>query len=186
MFSSNTFRNLTYQSIDDQPEAFQDSQTTEDSPILYSSKRIVRTLGLFALAGILVMLFSGNTSGGISTLRSSLSGVEIPSDLTHSASIVPSLSDIAPRADKIVDIKVKNIATVVTELGTLVYNGGPIIENVMIIPIYWNAQCSNQAFYNNFYSAIVGNEFMSKLSEYDIPGKYTVGTGTRGTPYVDN
>ncbi len=60
--------------------------------------------------------------------------------------------------------------------------GGPVLTHVNVIPVYWNSSVAYQTNLNSFYSAIPGSSgiYTSLLSQYS-----GIGTGTRGTPYVD-
>lgn len=69
--------------------------------------------------------------------------------------------------------------------GELVYYGGPVIQNVNVIPIYYSASL-NQAAITTFYSALVApNTYFGLLAQYHTTSpKQTIGFGTVGTPYV--
>jgi hypothetical protein len=65
---------------------------------------------------------------------------------------------------------------------TLTYYGGPVLTHVNVIPVYWNSNVAYQSNLNSFYSAIPSGStiYTSLLSQYS-----SIGTGTRGTPFVD-
>jgi hypothetical protein len=68
---------------------------------------------------------------------------------------------------------------------TLKYYGGPIIQNVNVIPVYWNSSVALQSNLNQFYSAIVTGTYPTFLSQYNTSSpSQKFGAGTRGTPYV--
>jgi hypothetical protein len=70
---------------------------------------------------------------------------------------------------------------------TLKYYGGPVIKNVNVVPVYWNANVANQASINSFYSAVTTGQYMTFLSQYSTTSPaQTIGNGSRGTPFVDN
>lgn len=71
----------------------------------------------------------------------------------------------------------------------LTYYGGPVVQNVNVIPVYWNSSVSSsfQSSMNAFYAAIVTGAEMTFLSQYSTTSPaQTIGNGTHGTPYVDN
>ena len=72
-------------------------------------------------------------------------------------------------------------------LKKLTYYGGPVLQNVNVVPVYWNANVANQTSINSFYSAVTSGQYMTFLSQYSTttPAQ-TIGNGTRGTPFVDN
>jgi hypothetical protein len=60
--------------------------------------------------------------------------------------------------------------------------GGPVLTHVNVIPVYWNSSVAYQTNLNSFYSAIPGSSTIYTT----LLGQYSgIGTGTRGTPYVD-
>ena len=70
---------------------------------------------------------------------------------------------------------------------TLTYYGGPVVQNVDVIPVYWNSKVSNQAGITAFYSAVVTGTEMTFLSQYSTTTpKQTIGNGTHGTAHVDS
>jgi hypothetical protein len=70
---------------------------------------------------------------------------------------------------------------------TLKYYGGPVIQNVHVVPVYWNSKVALQSNLNAFYSAVTTGQYMSFFSQYDTSSpSQTIGNGSRGTPYVDS
>jgi hypothetical protein len=68
----------------------------------------------------------------------------------------------------------------------LTYYGGPVIKNVNVVPVYWNANVALQTNINAFYSAVTTGQYMTFLSQYStVSPAQTIGNGTRGTPFVD-
>ncbi|MFL5345449.1 MAG: hypothetical protein ACJ8AT_11675 [Hyalangium sp.] len=62
------------------------------------------------------------------------------------------------------------------------YYGGPVLTHVNVIPVYWNSSVAYQSNLNSFYSAIPASSTIYTT----LLGQYSgIGTGTRGTPYVD-
>jgi hypothetical protein len=60
--------------------------------------------------------------------------------------------------------------------------GGPVLTHVNVIPVYWNSSVAYQSNLNSFYSAIPGSSTIYTT----LLGQYSgIGTGTRGTPFVD-
>ncbi|KAJ3347154.1 hypothetical protein HDU83_002360 [Entophlyctis luteolus] len=49
---------------------------------------------------------------------------------------------------------------------TIPYNGGPVLHNIEITPIFYGPDVAYQQNLTNFYSFIVSSEFMSVLNEY--------------------
>ncbi|HEY2515970.1 MAG TPA: hypothetical protein VGI39_34100 [Polyangiaceae bacterium] len=69
----------------------------------------------------------------------------------------------------------------------LTYYGGPVIQNVQVIPVYWNSKVALQSSLNAFYSAVSTGQYMSFFSQYDTSSpSQTIGNGSRGTPFVDS
>jgi hypothetical protein len=69
----------------------------------------------------------------------------------------------------------------------LTYYGGPVIKNVNVVPVYWNANTANQTGINAFYSAVTTGQYMTFLSQYSTTSPaQTIGNGSRGAPFVDN
>jgi hypothetical protein len=68
----------------------------------------------------------------------------------------------------------------------LVYNGGPLIQNVDVYTIFWGTNWAQTASYktlaqniNKFFSAIVASPLIDQLSEYNTTTPhYTIGHGT--------
>jgi hypothetical protein len=74
-----------------------------------------------------------------------------------------------------------------TNSHTLSYFGGPVLQNVHVVPVYWNANVAYQSNLNAFYSAVTTGQYMSFLSQYSTSSPaQTIGNGSRGTPYVDD
>jgi hypothetical protein len=68
----------------------------------------------------------------------------------------------------------------------LTYYGGPVIKNVNVVPVYWNANVALQTNLNAFYSAVTTGQYMTFLSQYStVSPAQTIGNGTRATPFVD-
>ena len=65
---------------------------------------------------------------------------------------------------------------------------GPVVQNINIIPVYWNSAVNYQSNLNVFYSAFVSSApVFTFLSQYSTTNpKQTIGKGTFGTPYVSN
>jgi hypothetical protein len=62
----------------------------------------------------------------------------------------------------------------------LVYQGGPLLANVEITPIYWGspwANDPNQPLLDKFYEFAVASSIVGNLSEYSVPG-FTIGLGS--------
>lgn len=69
----------------------------------------------------------------------------------------------------------------------LTYYGGPVIQNVNVIPVYWNSKVALQSNLNAFYSAVSTGQYMAFFSQYDTSSPaQKIGNGSRGTPYVDS
>jgi hypothetical protein len=70
---------------------------------------------------------------------------------------------------------------------TLTYYGGPVVQSVHVVPVYWSSKVALQSNLNAFYAAISSGAEMSFLSQYSTASpKQTIGNGSRGTPFVDN
>jgi hypothetical protein len=69
----------------------------------------------------------------------------------------------------------------------LTYYGGPVIQNVNVVPVYWSSAVPNQTSINSFYSAVTTGQYMTFLSQYSTTSPaQTIGNGTRATPFVDS
>lgn len=69
----------------------------------------------------------------------------------------------------------------------LAYYGGPVIQHVNVVPVFWNANVAYKNYLEAFYSGITTGPVMSFLSQYSTTSPaQTIGNGTRGTPYTDN
>jgi len=120
-----------------------------------------------------------------SVCRSSLLALSLAATLAPSG--CGSLDDLPPTEDvgRAVSAAV-NYADV-----NVLYWGGPVIENIDVIPVYWSPNVQYQSNLNAFYKAIVTGSEMSFLGEYNVPSQengtppQTIGNGTLGTPYVD-
>ncbi len=62
------------------------------------------------------------------------------------------------------------------------YYGGPVLTHVNVIPVYWNSSVAYQSNLNSFYADVPGSStiYSTLLTQYS-----SIGTGTRGTPYID-
>jgi hypothetical protein len=67
---------------------------------------------------------------------------------------------------------------------TVSYSGGPVLQNVVIVNLYWgsSAQAGNRSFLDGFASAITSSSFMDYMGEYST-GSYVIGRGTFGGDY---
>jgi hypothetical protein len=72
-----------------------------------------------------------------------------------------------------------------TNVHHLTYYGGPINQNVNVIPVYWNSSYAYQTTMNSFYAAVVTGTYVTFLQQYNTssPSQH-FGAGTRGTPHV--
>jgi hypothetical protein len=66
----------------------------------------------------------------------------------------------------------------------MVYRGGPVISNVKVFTVYWNAGVPNQSALDGFYGTIVNSPYVDWLSEYDTPTQ-KIGRGSFIGSYVD-
>jgi hypothetical protein len=66
----------------------------------------------------------------------------------------------------------------------MVYRGGPVISNVKVFTVFWNASVPNQSSLNSFYSAIVDSPYVDWLSEYNTSTQ-KIGRGKLLGSYVD-
>jgi len=72
-----------------------------------------------------------------------------------------------------------------TNAHTLTYYGGPVVQNVAVHPVYWNANVANQATITAFYSAVSTGQYMTFLSQYSTTSPaQTIGNGTSSAAYV--
>ncbi len=67
----------------------------------------------------------------------------------------------------------------------LTYNGGALIQNVTVYTIFWGNGWSGDASMqgimgqvNQFFTDILVSPLIDQLSEYNVPGKYTIGHGS--------
>ncbi|KAJ3305135.1 hypothetical protein HDU76_005058 [Blyttiomyces sp. JEL0837] len=70
--------------------------------------------------------------------------------------------------------------------GKLVYNGGPIIPNVNVIPLWWGSSVSYTSQLPGFYAGIVNSTYWDMLKQYSISSTSIIGRGTVGTPITLN
>ena len=66
----------------------------------------------------------------------------------------------------------------------MVYRGGPVISNVKVFTVFWNASVPNQSALDAFYGTIVNSSYVDWLSEYDTPTQ-KIGRGSFIGTYVD-
>src|SRR5262249_26585150 len=66
----------------------------------------------------------------------------------------------------------------------LKYYGGPVISNVKVWTIFWNAKTQYQQQLNDFYSGITQSAYFDWLSEYNTPTQ-KIGRGSLGGSVVD-
>jgi hypothetical protein len=66
----------------------------------------------------------------------------------------------------------------------MVYRGGPVISNVKVFTVFWNASVPNQSALDAFYGTIVNSSYVDWLTEYDTPTQ-NIGRGTFIGTYVD-
>jgi hypothetical protein len=108
---------------------------------------------------------------------------EAPADVPAPAGI---------RVHKMIDPNLVNESKPTGQAGTsntLTYYGGPVIQNVNVIPVYWNSTVASalQTKMNSFYSAVTNSVYFDWLSEYNTASPaQSIGRGTRGTPFIDN
>jgi hypothetical protein len=70
---------------------------------------------------------------------------------------------------------------------TLSYYGGPVIQHVNVIPIYWTAGVANQSQLNAYYAGVTNSVYFDWLSEYNTASPaQSIGRGTAQAGYVDN
>lgn len=74
----------------------------------------------------------------------------------------------------------------VSALAGLVYQGGRLIKNINVIPIYYNQNCAFQTELNQFYADLVTSSYMGFFTVNYNAGGYSFGAGTRGNPFVDS
>lgn len=78
------------------------------------------------------------------------------------------------------------VATAAPAGAKLTYFGGPVIQKVKVIPIYWNSTVPNQSTLNSFYSTITASAYFDMLTEYNTTSPLqTISRGSIGTPVVD-
>src|ERR1700722_16943505 len=63
----------------------------------------------------------------------------------------------------------------------LAYSGGPVLQNVVLVNLYWgaSAQTNNRTFLDGFAAAVTQSSFMDYLHEYST-GSYVIGRGSFG------
>lgn len=66
----------------------------------------------------------------------------------------------------------------------LKYYGGPVLPNVKVVNVFWNANVRYQSEMNAFYPAILDSNHMDWLNEYDTPTQH-IGRGSFIGSYVD-
>jgi hypothetical protein len=75
----------------------------------------------------------------------------------------------------------------IANAGVLTYFGGPVIQNVEIIPVYWTSATAFQSNMNAFYAAVSTGPYMAFLSQYSTSSPpQKIGNGGMGKPFVDN
>jgi hypothetical protein len=71
--------------------------------------------------------------------------------------------------------------------GELTYFGGPVIQNVEVVPVYWTSATQFQSTLSAFYGAVSTGQYMAFLSQYSTAAPpQTIGNGSLGKPYVDS
>jgi len=65
----------------------------------------------------------------------------------------------------------------------LTYHGGPLLERVRVVPVFWGSSVLHQGEISSFYSAIVGGPYTSWLSEYNASGM-AIATGSVASSVV--
>lgn len=69
----------------------------------------------------------------------------------------------------------------------LEYFGGPVLQKVNVIPVYWNSSVAFQSNLNSFYTGVTNSPLFDMLTQYNTTSPaQTISRGTRGTPFVDN
>lgn len=122
-------------------------------------KHLVASVGVLALA---------SACGGAMDESDQADAVQQPGSRIHVMKMTTQPSDGTTRS-----------AQVTPHLN---YYGGPVLTHVNVIPVYWNSSVAYQTNLNSFYSAIPGSSTIYTT----LLGQYSgIGTGTRGTPYVD-
>ncbi len=66
----------------------------------------------------------------------------------------------------------------------LTYYGGPVIPNVKVYTVFWNANVASQTQLNSFYSTVTQSPYMDWLTEYNTSNQ-TIGRGSFGGSVVD-
>jgi hypothetical protein len=66
----------------------------------------------------------------------------------------------------------------------LKYYGGPVLDHVKVVNVFWNSQVRYQTEMNAFYPAVLNSNYMDWLSEYNTPTQQ-IGRGTFVGSYVD-
>jgi hypothetical protein len=64
----------------------------------------------------------------------------------------------------------------------LTYYGGPVIQNVHVVPVYWNSKVQFQANLNAFYAAVSTGPYMNFLSQYKTAKPAQVVAGGNAVP----
>ncbi len=67
----------------------------------------------------------------------------------------------------------------------LTYYGGPVLSNVRVYTVFWNASVNYQSQLPGFYQTIIQSPYFDWLSEYDTPTQ-SIGRGTFGGTIVDD
>lgn len=67
------------------------------------------------------------------------------------------------------------------------YYGGPVIQKVNVIPVFWTSTVANQTQLNNFYKGVTNSPHFDQLAEYNTASPaQTFSRGTAQNGYVDN
>ena len=66
----------------------------------------------------------------------------------------------------------------------LSYYGGPVLSNVKVWTVFWNASVPNQSDLNSFYSTITSSAYFDWLTEYNTPTQ-TIGHGSLAGSVID-
>lgn len=68
----------------------------------------------------------------------------------------------------------------------LTYFGGPVLQNVKVVTLFWKNTVNNQAQLNNFYRTITNSPYFSWLSEYNTASpRQIIGAGSLFRSAVD-
>lgn len=70
---------------------------------------------------------------------------------------------------------------------TLTYYGGPVLQHVNVVPVYWNSSVANQSQLNAYYAGVTNSAYFDWLKEYNTSSPaQSIGRGTAQAGYVDN